>query len=1517
MEEHPTRRLAAGETVQHYEVIRPLGEGGMGVVYLARDTRLGRRVALKMLTSRPGDPVDRFLLEAQATAQLGHENIVVIHEIGEHHEMPYMVLEHLRGKTFEKLLRDIHAPAPHEAAPDASPKPRAAMGLPPGRAVELMIPVLRALAFAHERGIIHRDLKPSNIFWTDTGVVKVLDFGLAKAIGGKEMLLDPRTPAFDEASALREEIMHTSASTQMGTLPYMSPEQRRGEPLDARSDVWAAALVLAELVLGRHLLAPFTIASLWNVPQIDVPMPSLRELRPDLGKLGSVIDRCLLKRLEDRLGSARAFLAELESISPGRVRAAANDELNPFAGLAAFQSADAARFFGRSAAVAHVVARLAEQPLLAIVGPSGAGKSSFVRAGVIPALERAEAWQSFTMRPGSRPLAALADLLLNDAGQTSNHGRVPNVARAPLPTLDREVLAQTLHAEPGLLGTRLREVARRRLKRVMLFVDQAEELYTLTSEPERRAFLACLGGAADDAGSPLRVVLSIRSDFLDRLADAGSLVTTLHQGILLLPPMDREELREALVKPLDAVEHRFEPPTLVDEMIDALALAKGALPLLSFTAARLWDGRDRRQRALTEANYRHLGGIAGALSGHADAVLGAMSTEERALARAALLRLVTPERTRAVVPIRELHEFGPRPGDMDRVLGRLIDARLLSVEGSGQAEARVEIVHESLITGWPTLVGWLSDNQEDAAFLSRLRDAARAWEAGALSLDLLWRGEVLESARLWRTRFSGHLAQGEERFLQASIHLTERGRQIRRRLVAGALGALSVIVVLVSFLALSARRSAARAMAEQIEAQAQRAEAERSAVSARNATRMAAARERLADPTTVLALLREVEPPNLPPGWDALARWALDAGVAGVILRHPGAVTSAAWSPDGLRIVTTSEDTTVRVWNADGSGLTLVLRGHEARVLSATWSPDGKHLVTASSDKTARVWNADGSGQPLVLRGHEMGLWSAAWSPDGRCIVTASSDKTARVWNADGGGQPLILRGHAAGIFSAAWSPDGRRIVTASEDKTVRVWNADGAGRPLVLRGHMAEVNSATWSPSGTRIVTASADKTVRIWNADGSGRPLVLRGHEDSVNTAAWSPDGLRIVTTSFDKTARVWNVDRSGQPLLLLRGHEDHVQSAEWSPDGKRIVTASYDKTARVWNIDRSGQTVVLRGHDQVVNSAAWSPDRTRIVTASEDMTARVWNADGRGQPLVLRGHDAAVSHAEWSPDGTRIVTASSDKTARIRSIGAGPLVVMRGHEAPVLWAAWSPDSRRIVTASTDKTARVWNADGSGKPLVLRNDESAVYSAAWSPDGLRIVTASADKTARIWNADGSGKPLVLRGHQALVWSAAWNPDGRRIVTASEDKTARVWNADGSGEPIILRGHEHWVNSAGFSPDGQRIFTSSQDKTVRVWNADGSGEPLILRGATAGYNIAAWSPDGKRIAAPSDDGTVWVWSELSPLQGPSDPKLWAATNNCLPAEDRLRVLGIPEDAAKADEQACLRRVEAARAAPR
>jgi hypothetical protein len=560
------------------------------------------------------------------------------------------------------------------------------------------------------------------------------------------------------------------------------------------------------MICGRHPLHPLDGNQLVVTAMLELPMPSMGEAAPpDVPReLIQIVDRCLLKQKELRWQSAAELLTALTPFLPGRRTIELQLDESPYAGLSSFQEGDAAKFFGRNREIAAMVTRIRDRPLLAVVGSSGVGKSSFVRAGVVPALKRSgEAWETLVVRPGRQPLESLAAMI---------QPMVATAANLADEMEEQRRLVETLRHQPGHLGHVLRLRARHDSRKLLLFVDQFEELYTQVADPaERAAFTACLAAVADDATSPLRVVLSIRSDFLDRVAEDQEFVSELGQGLFFLGPPGREGLRDAITSPAEMVGFRFELPAIVDDMLDHLETTPGALPLLQFTAARLWETRDKARNLLTHASYAAMGGVAGALASHADRVTAELGAQRAPLVRAILLRLVTAERTRAIVPLAELRELSREVGEVQRLIDQLVDARLLVVQTlDGAKGSTVEIVHESLIHGWPTLRRWLDENQDDAALVDQLRTAARQWAAKGRDPGLLWRGDTAEEATRFRKRYKGPRSDLERGFLDAVVALGLRAARRRRAAVIAGFAILSLVVVGAMSVAVIFQRASAR-----------------------------------------------------------------------------------------------------------------------------------------------------------------------------------------------------------------------------------------------------------------------------------------------------------------------------------------------------------------------------------------------------------------------------------------------------------------------------------------------------------------------------------------------------------------------------------------------------------------------------------------------------------------------------------------------------------------------------------
>jgi WD40 repeat protein/energy-coupling factor transporter ATP-binding protein EcfA2 len=1069
-----------------------------------------------------------------------------------------------------------------------------------------------------------------------------------------------------------------------------------------------------------------------------------------------------------------------------------NADRPPYPGLEAFTTADAGVFFGRDAEIEELLGRLnptsqrQAERFVAVVGPSGSGKSSLVHAGLVPQLAgRRQRWVVLpAFEPEDRPIWNLARCLTSAQ-----------------PALDLDEIAGRLSADPAEFGRQiagLRTPGHVRAPSVLLVIDQAEELFTLSPEPEMLSFLELLRRALQDHRR-LSVIATLRSDFLDEFISAG--FTDLVRSPVVVGPIDRATLHRVIEEPAEQAGLKF-GPGLVSMIVDDTG-GGDALPLLAYTMESLYRSA-RGSGTVTASDYRRLGGVAGALSKQADQVVDALSDVDRESVLLTLLRFVALDESGPVarrMPRRALNDIERRTVDA------FVEARLLTSSTAG-GEAIVEVAHEALFRQWPPLRQAVEARADELHGRAELERWAQDWERSGRGEGYLLSGERLETAERWATDLGGHLDDVPlvREFLEHSRHLDQ---------------------------------SAMIRLSESVAREAL-AEIDR-------------------DPElSILLALGALEECFPTPLANRALVSALTNPVVRVLRGHRSVVRAVAWSPDGGRIVTGAQDGEARLWDARRDTELAVLRGHDEAIWAVVWSPDGERIATASDDRTVRIWDAEAGHVLTVLQGHTDWVRGVAWSPDGRRLATASHDQSVRIWSV---GDPVTMErviDLETVAWDVVWSPDGTRIAAASPDRCVRIWDAeDGSdAEVLVLQSPEEWVSHSCWSPDGRRLATASPDRTVRVWEPGGETAPMVLRGHSAAVWSVAWAPDGRRLASASRDRSVRLWDTD-NGDELDVLSGHADAVQAVAWSPGGDLLVSGSRDRTARIWQAERTVGEMVLRGHTDAVQAVAWSPDGSRLATASGDHTALIWDPQSVQQQCRLAGHDDALRAIAWSPDGTRIVTVSDDRSARVWDARDGRQLILVRHSEWLRGTAWSPDGSRIATVSRDRLLQVWEAD-TGQPVsVMRGHTDEVDAVAWSPDSALIATVSGDRTARIWDATGGEELQVLQGHEEWVWCVSWSPDGRWLLTASDDHTARIWDVSTWTQAVVLRGHPDMIRGATWSPDSRHVATGSYDGTARIWDAASGSELAIVFVSPGWVSALGWSPDGSRLAIGAYDRAV------------------------------------------------------------
>jgi WD40 repeat protein len=1409
--------LASGTRVGPYEVVSWLGAGGMGEVYRARDTTLGRDVALKTLPeelARQPDRLARLKQEARILASLNHPGIATLHGLEDGSGgVPVLVMELVEGETLAERLR--RGP------------------LPQREALTIAHQVAAALEAAHAGGVLHRDLKPANVHLTRDGRVKLLDFGLAKALLGSQL----------------DSGFSTESGAVVGTASYMSPEQAQGKELDRRSDVWAFGCLLFELLSGQKAFGASSPSG--AVAAVLTREPDWEALPPETPvAVHRLLERCLQKDRERRLRDMGDACLELaEHVGPVARPRREGTGPRPYPGLSAFTEEDAENLFGREAEIEIVWEKVRRRTLLGLIGSSGAGKTSFLRAGVLP--RRPEGWAAIFATPGASPFLSLA------------HAVAAELAG------DAEGVRELLRFEKPEAALSAFTRWRKRKAGTLIILDQFEELFTLNPRSVQERFTALLGRLASEAD--IHVVISLRDDFLMRCHDHAALAP-IFDALLPLKAPEGEALRRALVEPAARQGVSFEDEALAAEMLEAVSGERGALPLLAFAASRLWEERDRDRRLLTRAAYERIGGVAGALARHAEATLDRVGTERTALVRELFRNLVTAQGTRAAREREELLSVFPEPERAEArvVLDTLVDARLLTQyerqDASGESRPHLEIVHESLLTHWPRLVRWQTQDADGAQLREQLRQAASLWEEKGRPDDLLWSGSSYREFALWRERYAGGLTATETAFAEAATKRAQRARRTRRLAVAALLAVAFAVAAITFALWWRARTQALRAEASEL---------------------LALGRLDLVDrPTRALAfVIASLERSDTPEA-RRFARQALLQGAAAFVLPAPSG--SEAFSPDGRWLATGSLEG-VRLWSRDGGAPTslqgtagssvmrfgphsdrLVVKsqGSERRTMRILSVPDareirridfdtpfytahrrGTRVVTfgkAARGVTVQSWPI-GPGEPEVF-----GEWDDrddmrdySVSADGEWLAWARGPtvylQSLRTLKTP---RPRVLGTHPAPLWWVSFEGDSERLVSGDEGKEIRIWPplGDAHARARTIPARFTKPVLAM-SADGSTLVGARdgphpTSEVASVWDLGGppDAEPVVLR-NGDARFLHSFSMDrSARWLAASLNDFAALWPLPRR-QPRIL-RGQPPPFVRVAFTPDGRWLASTGGGGAIRLWPLSPSagsGRRMLLEGKSESVWGLRPGPTGRELLVATWPEKAFVVPLDG-GEPQVLpRLHAGLLGDLALSADGRQAAAGSAFRgkenlievwdlpSRKVRSLDprvAGESCGWGKEQEGAVWAAqFTSDGRLLTTGVTG--LRLWNLD-EGTSVSLRPcrvPHSRASLAGSSVDRFLLVEFNETQRSSMVTVHDlrSGTSRELTSHGSRVDAVALDPTGQIAVTGDFDGIVRVGPTSGE-EPHLLYGHELEVTSVAVSPDGRWIASGSQDGTIRLW---------------------------------------------------------------------------------------------------
>jgi len=1481
-----------------YDVLKQLGEGGMGVVFAARQASIDRTVAVKMLKANMAsddNQRNKFMSEAVITGELEHPNIVPIYDLGQNDsEALFYSMKCVQGTPWDDVI---------------------------GRKsltenLEILLRVCDAVAFAHAHGVVHRDLKPENTMLGGYGEVLVMDWGLALPFGEQK-----------KARAV-------GVKAGMGGTPaYMSPEMATGpfDELGPACDIYLLGAILYEIVTGRPPHEGRDVMKCLFAAAKNEIVPTDKT-----GELVDIALRAMATKPKDRYESVpqlqhaiRTYQEHSESIATAT---RAEEELQRARESSDYESYSKA-VFGFQEALSRWDGN----------DRARAGASATKLAYAACALERDDLDLAASLLDHDNPehTATIADIDAAIRERAAKKRRLKN-ARVAVIGLAAAVFVTVCSAL--IVTNRLRSKAEASAAAESIARQEAED----SARSEAIAKQKALDSAKAEAAAN-KIAQQKRHEALDAKADAeraaraelAARQEAEYEEYVALIGLAAANIEENAFDNARSVLNRCQPELRNWEWrrlmylctrsvenfnaharISDVAFAPDGQHFVTADAggAKVWDLHRSQQAPVPLGANEFVDAVAWSPTRDLVAIGG------RGEGR--YLRLWNPHTGEPVMTI-EGHE-----GPVASVTFSANGKRLLTT--SMDNTARLWDVEFGRELGRFREHGWLvwdaAFSADETFVVTASHDGtSRIWPIVDLAPDPApgetgTRPVAATSSAAQPAYFDVHEGPVYSVAVSPTEDLVVTGGY-DKQLLLWRPGDLQPF----DFDGLLAGRTPPPPPYEKL---GEHAAAVRCVAFSRDGRLLLSAGH---DNTVKL--------------WDVAARRLLKS-----FRGHDSWVRACAFSPDGDWVLSAGFDEHARLWNVEGYEEVRVLQGrvftgHADAVLSAAFSRDDGRIVTASRDRTARMYDAsNGRALTAFVDGHSFLATTAAFFDGGRRLLTAAADDSVRVWNNDG---VELVKLEGTGLAAAAAvSHDGTRIATGSSRiapddpsalttdvsrQRALLWDATTGDVLRELTGHNGEVTALAFSPGDRWLFTGDTAGRGLLWDLRSGDPPHRLSWHTSKITAAAFLHDGSRLLTASDDRTVCQWDTrvlpdgpdapdePAAEQPDLTLKieplaqhalKHPQTVWSLDVARDGQFALTSCADGVARLWNLAdasvvqsfkpedgaasyaslapdgrialavdaerrkvhrwdlQSGLEIQSPGRDGTLGpcldlqqlgglvwSAIFTPDSQDIVTIGGD-EARRWNLAEQTEVMSFSPH-AAVAAAAFSPTGDRIVTAGWDHSAKVwDAVNGTPLQKLTGHSGQVNSAVFSPrDGTIVLTASDDGTARLWRVAAGELLRQPLAHPAAVRDAAFSDDAQRIATACDDGVVRIWNAADAAVPAIeLRGHTAAVLSVRFSGDGARVVSGSDDNSARIWDARNGALLHELKTHTAPVTSVAFSPDGSRLLTASEDFTARLWDADRGREILNLKGHTQAVTSVCFSSLGRNALTGSRDGTAVLW---------------------------------------------------------